>query len=107
MNELTKTAQIVRNVLIEDEKARNSDDHLYLQVLRIMAEPKGIDIDKMPTPTFLMICRSAGLPIYESVRRTRQKAQEKYPELRATDEVVLMRREREKMYRDFARGIEQ
>ena len=107
MNELTKAAQVVRKILAEDEKARNSDDYLYLQVLRIMAEPKGIDIDKMPTPTFLMMCRSAGLPIFESVRRVRQREQEKHPELRATDEVVRKRREREKMYRNFARGIEQ
>lgn len=107
MNELTKAAQVVRKVLIEDEHARNSDDYLYLQVLQIMAEPKGIDINHMPVPTFLTICRSAGLPAFEHVRRTRQKAQEKYPELRATDEVVRKRREREKMYRDFARGVEQ
>lgn len=105
MNELTKISQAVKNVLETDIKARNDDQYLYLKVLQIFAEPKGIDINKMPVPTFLMQCNAMNLPNSESVRRSRQKMQERYPELAATDEVVKKRREREKAYRDFARGV--
>ena len=105
MNELTKISQTVKAVLEADIKARNDDQYLYLKVLQIFAEPKGIDINKMPTATFLMQCSAMNLPNSESVRRSRQKMQERYPELAATDEVVKKRREREKVYRDFARGV--
>ena len=107
MNELTKISQTVKVVLENDEKARNDDQHLWLEVLKIFAAPRGLDIGKMPLEVFLSCCNSMGLPNSESVRRSRQKNQEKYPELRATDEVVRKRREREKTYRNFARGIEQ
>lgn len=41
---------------------------------------------------------------FESVSRCRRKIQEKYPELRASEEQVREKKELEKMYRAYARG---
>lgn len=43
-------------------------------------------------------------PPFESVRRTRQKVQEKYPDLAASEEVEAGRELNETAYREFARG---
>ena len=46
--------------------------------------------------------RDYGLPYFESVRRTRPKLQNKYPELRPSKEVQDARRQEEEDYREYA-----
>lgn len=104
MNELKHITKLVKLVLDQDEKARNSDSYLYFRILGILGERKGIDINQTPVTMFLLNMKKWGFPPFESVRRTRQKIQSECPELAGSERVMAMRSEREKEFREFARG---
>jgi hypothetical protein len=105
MKRLRELSQRVKTILEENEKARDSDNVLYLYVLRSYGEEKGLDIDKMSVPMLLLHCKDMGLPSLESMGRARRKVQELYPELRASDDVQTIKQEREEAYRAFAREV--
>lgn len=104
MIEFKNTTELVKAILEQDEQCRNSDSFLYLKVLTVIGERKGIDIESMPITHFLLHLHGAGVPGFETVRRTRQKLQATYPELAACDRVAAYRAENEREYREFARG---
>ena len=104
MSELYKTSKIVKTILEQDEKARNSDNYLYFRVLDVLGKKNGIDINNVPITLFLLNMSAWGFPPFESVRRTRQQAQHDRPELRGNKEVTEFRAEKEVEYRAFARG---
>lgn len=105
MRRLKELSNRVKSILEENEKARNSDNVLYLYVLRSYGEEKGIDVDKMSVPMLLLHCKDMGLPSLESMGRARRKVQELYPELRANDDVQAIKEEQEEAYRKFAREV--
>lgn len=105
MKRLKELSNRVKSVLEKNESARNSDNVLYLHVLRSYGEEKGLDIDKMSVPMLLLHCKDMGLPSLESMGRARRKVQEIYPELRAGDNVQAMREEQEEAYREFAKKV--
>jgi hypothetical protein len=94
----------VKSILEQDKQCRNSDSFLYLKVLSVAAQQKGIDLEKMTVPYFLVNLHGAGLPPFESVRRARQKIQAAHPELAACEAVEGFRAENEAEYRAFAIG---
>ena len=100
---LLQTTQLVKTILEKDEKARNSDNYLYYCILSKLANEKGIDINTISIPEFLLDMSDLGFPPFETVRRTRQKAQEKHPELCASESVQIARAELEQDFRAFAR----
>lgn len=102
MNKLKTTAALVKSILENDPKSRNSDSILYLNVLNICGERNGIDIKTIKVSDFLLHLGDSVFPPFESVRRARQKLQAKRPELRANEEVQAFRAEEEKEYRAFA-----
>lgn len=104
MIELKTVTKRVRSILERDEKCRNSDSFLYLQVLTEVGKEKGIDIEKMSIPCFFLNFHGAGLPPFESVRRARQKIQAAHPELAACERVKGYRAANETEYRAFAVG---
>lgn len=104
MNELKNITALVKMILDQDEKTRNSDSYLYFRILGILGERKGIDIYEMSIPHFLLNMKDFGFPGFETVRRTRQKIQADFPELAGTEKIMAMRAEREKEFREFARG---
>lgn len=104
MTELKHTSDLVKALLIQDERCRNSDSYLYLRVLSVIAERKGIDLKGVTIPNFLINLHGTEFPIFESVRRSRQKMQESYPELRACETVQEFRSESETEYRAYARS---
>lgn len=104
MNDLKTTTALVKAILEQDERCRNSDSFLYLKVLSVIGEQRGIDIEKMSIPYFLLNMHGAGFPGFETVRRTRQKLQQHHPELAACDTVEGYRVENEAEYRAYARG---
>lgn len=104
MNELKKTSKIVKAILEQDGRARNSDSFLYLKVIEHIADAKGINLYNIPVPVFLVAMRENGFPPFESVRRTRQKIQAKFPELGACDKVLEMRLKQEEEYLAYATG---
>ena len=99
MKNILRTSEIVKELLIEDEKTRDSDDYLYLKVCeRINAAA----LDK-PLWFFLANRRTFSIPPFESVRRSRQKLQEHNPELCGSGDVEAQRKVNEEVVRDFAR----
>ena len=104
LNEIMNTSEIVKFVLEQDEKSRNSDSRLYLQVLGLVGDQIGMDISRIAVPVFLEKSAEWGFPPFETVRRTRQKLQRKYPNLAACDTVQLFRSENETAFRAYARG---
>lgn len=108
MRDLKTTKDIVQYILEHDEKARNSDNHLYLQVLRVInvnrydIEP----INFVSVVSFFETLNKADCPYpgFETVRRARQKAQAENPNLAASERVREYRAENETAFREFARG---
>lgn len=97
---LQSTKSLVRTVLEQDERARNSDSYLYFRILE--------RIDKavltLTVSEFLLSMGAKEIPPFESVRRTRQMIQAECPWLAACDTVKEFRADNEEAYRDFARG---
>lgn len=104
MNDLKTTTKLVKAILEEDEKARNSDSFLYLKVIETIANQKDINLYGISIPVFLVSMKENGFPPFESVRRTRQKIQQHHPELAACDKVKGMRMIQETEFRQYARG---
>ena len=104
MNELKTVTKLVKAILEEDKRSRNSDSFLYLKVLEHIADQKDINLYKISVPVFLCSMNSYGFPPFESVRRTRQKIQEQCPHLAACDKVEAMRDEKEAEFWAFATG---
>lgn len=104
MTNIKRTNDLVKALLQTDENCRNSDSYLYLRVLSVVAERKGIDLRGVTIPTFLLDMHGTEFPIFESVRRARQKLQEHNPDLRACETVQEFRSENELEYRAYARG---
>lgn len=103
-SELITTTALVKEILIQDERARSSDSFLYLQVLKRRGKEKNIDINHLPVSVFLFHMERMGFPAFETVRRTRQKVQADFPELSANKTVAAFRSENEKEFRAFARS---
>ena len=104
MLDLKNTTALVKSILEQDKQCRNSDSFLYLKVLSVIGKQKGIDIEKMSIPYFLLNLHGAGFPGFETVRRTRQKLQQHHPELAACEAVEGFRAVNEQEFRAYARG---
>lgn len=98
--ELKNTTAIVKDILANCPDARNSDDYLYLKVCQRI---NGICLN-LPFHQIMMNRSKYGYPIYESVRRSRQKLQAKYPELSGNPDVEAQRMLNEEVFREYARG---
>lgn len=104
MNEIQSTSKLVKEALINHPDTRNSDNYLYYVICRDLLAKIGLNIDSISLSNALLNRKIYNLPPFETVRRTRQKAQEKCPELAALFEVEAKRAELEEKYREFARG---
>ena len=104
MYNLKNTTELVKHLLETDERCRNSDSFLYLNVLSAVAKQKGINLDSVTIPTFLLQHHGTTFPIFESVRRARQKIQARFPNLAACEVVERFRTENETEFRAYAVG---
>lgn len=105
MKELMTTTKLVKNILETDERSRNSDSFLYLKVLEEQGKEKGLDINGMSITTFLMHLSEYGFSPFETVRRTRQTLQAKYPSLASNATVAGYREAKEEQFREYARAM--
>ena len=101
---LIKISKLVHEILIDDERARNSDSYLYSKVLYKIGQLKNIDVNALSITYFMEHRNKLGFPSYETVSRARRKVQEKHPELAGTDDVETQRIINERVYRDYARN---
>jgi predicted transcriptional regulator len=99
---LWKVSELVESLLVKDKKCRENDGYLYFKVLDEISNSNGIDIKNVSVQDFLLNMHGRVFPIFETVRRTRQKAQELHPELCPCDTVKSTRKEKEVEYRDYA-----
>ena len=104
MRDLKTVSALVKQILEKNVEARNSDNILYLEVLRYYSSEKSIDLHHLSVPDFLMKLEQKGFPAFETVRRSRQKVQATYPELAATGAVGAFRARNDKVYREFAKS---
>lgn len=104
MTELKKTSKIVKAILEEEPQARNSDSYLYLKVIEYVADRDGFDLRRISVGDFLRNY-SRYFPGFETVRRTRQKIQQTFPDLCACEKVEAMRIVNEEKYRAYARSV--
>ncbi len=104
MYKIEQTTKLVADALEKHPQTRNSDNYLYYIICKGQLEKQGLDIEKISLSNALLHRKAYGLPPFESVRRTRQKAQEKNPALAALPEVEDARLQLEEQYREFARG---
>ena len=98
--ELKTTTNIVKHILEHDPAARSNDDYLYYVVCST------INGDSVYQPFWKVILnrKEYNLPAFESVRRSRQKMQEKHPELAGDSTVEAYRVMNEEVFREYARG---
>ena len=94
---LTNIKDLVLGILKDNPKTRDSDRILYNEVCEAM----GYDTHRM---TGWELLHDKAMPSFESVRRSRQKAQAEHPELRASEPVERKRMELFNDYLEFARG---
>lgn len=101
MEQLKKTSDIVKQVLQEIPETRNSDDLLYVNVCNRINP----SVCQYQFHVVLMNRKAFNLPPFESVRRSRQKIQQHFPELAASETIEGFRVVKEEEYRDYARSV--
>lgn len=104
LKELKTTTDLVMDILMDCPEARNSDNVLYIKVCKVIGKDKGLDIDKMSMPYFLLHLKEFGLPSIETVGRCRRKIVAWLPELAGDDAVQYGRAENEESFKRYARG---
>ena len=98
MTELKNTTMKVRQVLATVPAARNSDNILYLEVVRLIDQ----HVLRLPLAVVLNNLKEYNLPTIETVGRCRRKLQAQFPELRADKTVEEFRTELEAEFREWA-----
>lgn len=98
MKNIRQTSGIVRAVLEQHPETRNSDNLLYIKVI----ESIDSDLIYKPMQDVLLHAKAYGIPPFESVRRTRQKLQADFPELRAKKEIEAEREINEHIVKGYA-----
>lgn len=86
---------IVFDILQNDKKARNSDRYLYIEVIK-RVNPQ------LSYEPFAIAMANANIVCFETVRRSRQLCQARFPSLKANATVQGFREEEEKEYRELA-----
>ena len=102
--QLISITNLVKMILETNPQTRNSDSLLYLKVLEHVAIQKGLDLSAFSVPYFLINMKHYNFPCFESVRRTRQKIQNQYPELKGCEAVQAARAENEQIFRQYSKG---
>ena len=87
MKNIRNTSVIVQGILEQHPETRNSDNLLYIKVV----ESINSDLIYKPMQEVFLQAKAYGIPPFESVRRTRQKLQAEFPELRAKKEIEAER----------------
>ena len=98
MGKLRNTTMLVRQVLATVPEARNSDNVLYIEVVRLIDQ----NVLRTPFAVVMQNLKLFNLPSIETVGRCRRKLQARFPELRADKEVEEFRKGLEEFFREWA-----
>lgn len=99
MTELKNTTLLVKQVLETVPAARNSDNLLFIEVVKII----NINLIFKPLAEVLTNLKKYDLPSIETVGRCRRKLQARFPELRSAAAVQDIRGDREADFREWAK----
>lgn len=97
MSKCAKVEPIVKKVLEEKPYTREDDFALVYEVFKEFLP----NLDELSFQDVMFNHKEYGLPYFESVRRTRPKLQNKYPELLPSKEVQEARKLEESDYRSY------
>ena len=95
MAQLMKVHQSVYELLKINEKTREDDFILVLEVYRKLVDTQ------LPFESIMQSHAILGLPSFETIRRTRQRIQAQNPEL-VNEEIKRKRQRKESEYRAYA-----
>ena len=98
MSELRNTTKMVKYVLEKEPRTRNSDNLLWLEVVRLVNQ----GVLRMPLAVVMNNLKEFNLPSIETVGRCRRKLQADIPALRGTAEVQDFRSGLEAEFREWA-----
>lgn len=62
MQDLKNIKALVKTILENDERARNSDSFLYFRVIEAIGNRKGIDMNRIPVTVYLLNMAVWGFP---------------------------------------------
>lgn len=98
MSKCAKVEPIVKKILEEKPYTREDDFVLVYEVFKEFVP----NLDDLSFQDVMINHKEYGLPYFESVRRTRPKLQNKYPELLPPQQVQEARKLEETDYRNYA-----
>ena len=98
MSKCAKVEPVVKKVLEEKPYTREDDFALVYEVFKEFVP----NLDDLSFQDVIINHKEYGLPYFESVRRTRPKLQNKYPELLPPQQVQEARKLEETDYRNYA-----
>ena len=101
LKELNNITKLVKQILIQDKKARNSDIYLYIKVCESI-NPEALRKPFLDVQTHL---KEYGLPPIESVGRCRRKLRRAYPELAGNSDVEAHRELNEEDFKTYGRQV--
>ena len=106
MSKLYKLYPLVESILNQSVASRNSDELLYLYVIKRLAATIGIYFDpcNLSLKNFIEFRRQYNLPTIETVGRVRRKVQEEHPSLSPCLQVSARKELLEEEFRSFATG---
>ena len=98
MSKCAKVQPIVKKVLEENFDTRSDDFMLIYEVYKVFLD----NIDNVGFKDIMLNHKEYNLPYFESIRRTRQKLQSKFPELLPPESVQQGRKLEEADYKSYA-----
>lgn len=99
MSELRNTTKMVKYVLEKEPRTRNSDNLLWLEVIKLVNQ----GVLRKPMAEVLQNLNEYNLPSIKTVGRCRRKIQAECPELRANKSVQCCRDDREEEFREWSK----
>ena len=103
MKKLETVENRVLAVLKEHPEARNDDMKLYLLISKACIYDT-FGIADFSFEVVMSNYKAYGIPCFDSIRRTGQKIQAKYPELGCSPEVRRARHKMQRVYSDYAKS---
>lgn len=101
--QLLNSKEVIKAVLKDQPKTRNSYSFLELAVLKVYAKQRGLSTRDMSVDTLFMNRDKWKFPKAETIRRNCQLIQAKYPELAADQEISAHRLVNQERVRDYVR----
>lgn len=105
MKNIKNVSDLVKAILQKYPETRNSDMLLYYRVTESISFKNDQNILAQPFGEVICNLASYDLPAFETVRRTRQKVQQCFPELSGSERVEAMRTVNEEEYKNYARMV--